>query len=454
MTSILNNTLPLKTTRYSSSQMEASTYQAQTAKMPTSVNNPDIPHLTVALSPDAEGSLSVEPNGKPGVFHLMVTQGNKTRSAGIICNVKNQDITAHITKNGLVVDVNTKSVGQRYFIFPGGEYRSGSSLFIKLWPQQNNNDPRREKRLPSEDFKQAISHQALVPVGGQATRLAPLTQLVPKPAIPIAADGQTLIGRVVESLKDHGINHVLVTTRVMPDLIRQALKTLKPGKPLVTYVQEHNALGDIGSLLNMLKDPSRYGLDVNKPLLVVQGDAYTNVNFSKLLNAHQKNNAALTFAFKEVPDDQVDQFGIIETDKTDKDGLSGRILRFIEKPKPSDTPCRNANTGIMVLGPEVLAILPDCHKAAGNPEKVNFAVHIMPQLMSRLEAGDIKNRKGQPLYPWAERATSDWHDVGRPNSYFNIHEGRDNRGTVFWPGAKDHHAITVAGNVVALKSSK
>jgi NDP-sugar pyrophosphorylase family protein len=425
---------------------------------PRQTTGQQVPPLKTTYSPGGEGDVSLLPNGKPGIFHLFYKHKGQTQPIGVLGHVKNQRLTAHITRNGPVVEVQNRETGQRYFIFPGGEYRGESGLQIKLYDQKrratdtNATTPgdRASFSHPGKPV-QTITDQALIPVGGSATRLAPITAVVPKPAFPIASNGQTLIGRVAERLRDNGIHHLIVTTRVMPDLIKGALRQLKHGNPQVTYVQEKQALGDIGSLLNMLKTPELYGLDVNKPLLIVQGDAYTKANFSHLLKAHRKHNAAITFAFKTVPDNQVSQFGIMATDGSHADKVSGHIQHFIEKPDPNDTPHRNANTGIMVLGPELLKQLPDIHQAVGKPTAVNFAVHLMPEVMRRIQAGEIKNDKGQPLTAWAQRLISPWHDVGRPDSYFTVHENRDAKGTVYWPGAKESDQVTVAGNVIAIK---
>jgi NDP-sugar pyrophosphorylase family protein len=462
-------------TLVNSQQRSATTSEKQPIKAdpgpvtPASARREFLPSIKVKLSPEASGKLALLPTSKPNLFNMMLTQDGKTYSAGLLRNLKHQVLTAHITKNGLVMEVKSRSVGQSYYIFPGGEYRSESGLFIKLWTdkhhRQQDDTPLPQKsaatalidETPTTPKKtdattQGITTQALIPVGGQATRLAPLTQLVPKPAIPIDTSGQTLIGRLVSHMHNHDIKHVIITTRVMPDLIKRALKFLKKGEPHVTYVQEPFAQGDIGSLLTMLKKPDFYGLDVNQPLLVAQGDAYTQANFSQLLKAHKKHNAAITFAFKTVTDDEVDQFGIMATDGSGKDKVSGKIDFFIEKPKPTETPHRNANTGILVISPEVLKVMPDIYRSVGKPQKVNFSVHIMPELLKRIKAGDIKDPHGKPMVAWAQQLDKRWHDVGRPNSYFEVHEDRENNGTVFWPGAEDKDMITVAGNVIALKN--
>jgi dTDP-glucose pyrophosphorylase len=227
-----------------------------------------------------------------------------------------------------------------------------------------------------DDFKldRHLSAHAVVMAGGRGTRLAPLTHETPKPMLPVG--DRPLIERLVGSLRDAGIAKVHVTTHFRPEKIRDHFGDGEAHGIELSYVTEDEPLGTAGAL--RLVTPG------SGPLLVVNGDILTTVNFRSLVRYHEESAAQLTIGVSSyeinVP------YGVVETE-------GARVVRIAEKPVYRYF----VNAGIYVVEPDAIRHIPDGRRFD------------MTDLIECL----VVAGKHVASFPLREY----WLDVGRPEDY-------------------------------------
>lgn len=177
--------------------------------------------------------------------------------------------------------------------------------------------------------------QAVIMAGGFGSRLRPLTEDMPKPMLPVG--GRPLMEVLLEQLRNSGIRNVNVTTHYKPEKITDYFGNGENFGVELNYVNEKSPLGT-GGALGLMPKPS-------EPLLVINGDVLTQIDFRAMYAFHQENKADLTLAVRqyefEVP------YGVIECD--------GVLVKSIkEKPHFSYF----VNAGIYLLQPDVYEYIP------------------------------------------------------------------------------------------------
>jgi len=177
--------------------------------------------------------------------------------------------------------------------------------------------------------------------GGEGTRLRPLTSNQPKPMVPIV--GKPCIEHILELLKLHGFDDVVITLAFLPQAIRTYFGTGESLGLNIEYSVEEQPLGTAGSVRLA---SSKLG----ETVLVISGDALCDVDLQALVAFHKEKGAAVTIGLKAVPNPL--EFGIVVTDE------DGRVERFLEKPSWGQVFSDTINTGIYVLEPEVLNHVP------------------------------------------------------------------------------------------------
>lgn len=177
--------------------------------------------------------------------------------------------------------------------------------------------------------------QAVIMAGGFGSRLRPLTDELPKPMLPI--NGRPIMERIVEQLRQAGIRKISVTTHYKPEKIVDHFGDGRRFGVNITYVNERFPLGT-GGALGTMPVPE-------EPLLVVNGDIFTQVNFRMLFEYHKEQKAEMTIAVQryemQVP------YGVIECD-------GSRVVSLSEKPKMEFL----VNAGIYLLEPAMLKFIP------------------------------------------------------------------------------------------------
>ncbi len=139
--------------------------------------------------------------------------------------------------------------------------------------------------------------------GGEGTRLRPLTSNQPKPMVPIV--GKPCIEHILELLRRHELNDVIVTLAFMPQAIRSYFGDGETLGMNVSYSVEESPLGTAGSVRQAVSGG-------DEPVLVISGDALCDIDLASLLASHRERKAAVTIALKSVENPL--EFGIVVTD--------------------------------------------------------------------------------------------------------------------------------------------
>ncbi len=223
--------------------------------------------------------------------------------------------------------------------------------------------------------------KAVVMAGGEGTRLRPLTSNQPKPMVPIV--GKPCMEHIVELLKLHGFEDVIVTTAFLPQAIRSYFGNGETLGVDIGYSVEESPLGTAGSVrlaAGRLDDT----------FLVISGDALCDVDLTGLVEAHREKGASVTIGLKAVPNPL--EFGIVVTDE------DGRVERFLEKPSWGQVFSDTINTGIYVLEPEVLKHIP-------TDRPYDFSKELFPLLLEM----------GRPIY--GHVFDGYWQDIGNLDQF-------------------------------------
>jgi mannose-1-phosphate guanylyltransferase/phosphomannomutase len=234
--------------------------------------------------------------------------------------------------------------------------------------------------------------RAVVMAGGEGTRLRPLTSNQPKPMVPII--GKPCMEHIIELLKEHGFEDIVVTVAFMPQAIRGYFADGEAQGVSIRYSVEDAPAGTAGSV--KLAEEA-----LGETFLVISGDALCDIDLGALVRFHKEKGALVTIGLKSV--DNPLEFGIVVTDE------DGRIERFLEKPSWGQVFTDTINTGIYVLEPEVLKHVP-------TDRPYDFSKELFPLLLEM----------GRPLYGYV--AEGYWQDIGNLDQFrqanFDALDGR------------------------------
>ena len=227
--------------------------------------------------------------------------------------------------------------------------------------------------------------QAIVLVGGEGTRLRPLTYGTPKPMVPIM--NVPFLARTLERLYAAEIRDVILAAGYMPQAIVDYFGDGSQLDMHVTYVIEESPLGTAGALKNV--EPHIAG-----SFFVLNGDILTSLDLRAMREYHHQKGGIGTLHLIRVDDPS--PFGCVVHDE------SGRVATFVEKPPKGQEPTNEINAGTYLLEREILDYIPP-------NQFVSIERETFPQI---IEAG-------KALYAYT---TDDyWLDVGRPEQYLAAH---------------------------------
>jgi mannose-1-phosphate guanylyltransferase len=185
---------------------------------------------------------------------------------------------------------------------------------------------------------------AVVLVGGEGTRLRPLTYYEPKPLLPIVE--RPIIVRVVEWLARHGITEVVLSLAYQPDAFVAAFPdSTCAGLPLRYAIEPPSGLDTAGAIAFAAREAGISPRD-GEPFVVVNGDILTDLELNSLVKLHRERAAEATIALTPVEDPSA--YGVVPTDD------DGRVLAFIEKPARESAPTNLINAGTYVVEPRLL----------------------------------------------------------------------------------------------------
>ncbi|MGI8542970.1 MAG: sugar phosphate nucleotidyltransferase [Aridibacter sp.] len=231
--------------------------------------------------------------------------------------------------------------------------------------------------------------QAVILAGGFGTRLRPLTLNTPKPIVPIG--NQPFLLRQINALKKAGSNEIILSLNYQPTAIKEVLGDGSNFGVNLKYVVEPAPMGTAGAY-------KFTGKHLHTTTIVLNGDILTDIDLQTVIENHEKNEAIATIVLTRVENPSA--YGLVET------GENGRILRFLEKPKPEEIKKLNINTinaGIYILEPEVLELIPE-------DEKYSFENQLFPKLLER--KGKFYSYTAEDDY---------WIDIGTHRRYLQAH---------------------------------
>lgn len=233
--------------------------------------------------------------------------------------------------------------------------------------------------------------KALILCAGLGTRLRPLTDTIPKALVPVA--GKPLLAYHLDSLQKYGMSEVLINTHYLADEISDFVHEYEKQNPKIkiTVSFEPKLLGSAGTLLH-----NRDFFKNEKVFFVIYSDNLTNINYSSLLNHHNKKNGIATIAsyYEENPSTK----GIIVFDENNK------ISKFIEKPAIKDIISNYANAGVYVINNDIFKHLEVLQKTP-----LDFGHDVFLALLDLNEA----------IYVY--KMTEFLLDVGTPETYERAH---------------------------------
>ena len=216
--------------------------------------------------------------------------------------------------------------------------------------------------------------RAVVMAGGFGMRLRPLTDQLPKPMLPVGK--RPLLELIIEQLRLAGIRQVNVATHYKSEMIADHFKDGQAFGVDIRYVKEDQPLGTAGAL-SLIEES-------DEPLLVMNGDILTRVDFRAMLLFHRENGADLTVAVRQYDFDV--PYGVVETDGVNVMGISEKpVVRYF------------INAGIYLLNPAVCRMVP------------NGQAYDIPDLIAHLI------REGYKVVSFPIREY--WLDIGKEDHY-------------------------------------
>lgn len=186
--------------------------------------------------------------------------------------------------------------------------------------------------------------RAVVLVGGEGTRLRPLTFTTPKQMLRIVE--VTMIERVLAQLAAFGVDDVVLSMGYRPDAFLAAFPDDTCAGVSLAYAVEPEPLDTAGAVRF-----AALHAGIDETFLVVNGDVLTDLDIAALVGMHRARGAAATISL--TPVDDPSAFGVVPTDD------AGRVQAFIEKPPRHEAPTNLVNAGTYVLEPSVLERIPD-----------------------------------------------------------------------------------------------
>jgi mannose-1-phosphate guanylyltransferase len=228
-----------------------------------------------------------------------------------------------------------------------------------------------------------VSLPAVILVGGQGTRLRPLTDRTRKDMLPLV--DRPLLAYTFEHLARYGVERAIVSCGHLPDQIESAFGTAHDGLAL-EYAIEDEPLGTGGAI-------GFAGRALRGSFFALNGDSLREADLGEMVAFHRSTGAKATILLTPVADPS--RYGLVRT------SADGRVETFLEKPRPEEIDTDLINAGLYVLEPEALELVPP-----GRP--VSIEREVFPQLAAEGSVFGI----ALPGY---------WLDVGTPESYLQAH---------------------------------
>ncbi|MGZ3159448.1 MAG: sugar phosphate nucleotidyltransferase [Burkholderiaceae bacterium] len=241
--------------------------------------------------------------------------------------------------------------------------------------------------------------KAMILAAGKGTRVQPLTYELPKPMIPIL--GKPVMEYLIEHLVKFGVREIMVNVSYLHHKIEEYFGEgqrfgAQIGYSFEGYITNYGQVNPkpIGSA-GGLKKIQEFGGFFDETTIVICGDALIDLDLKSALFEHRRKGALASVITKKVPKEKSSEYGMVVTD--DK----GRVLSFQEKPKPEDALSDLASTGIYILEPEVLNMIP-------SGQVFDIGSQLFPMLVE----------KGIPFF--AQNRFFNWIDIGNVKDFWGV----------------------------------
>jgi mannose-1-phosphate guanylyltransferase len=259
-----------------------------------------------------------------------------------------------------------------------------------------------------------VIQDAIILAGGFGTRLEPLTLERPKSLLPV--NQRPFLESQFRRLSQAGAKRVVLSVFHQSGKIARALPGLKKFGLKVSLRREARPLGTGGAIRFAWPKAAQ-------SCLVLNGDVLSDASIAPLLKAHQGKEALATLWLIHVKD--TGAFGVIEMER------SGRVQRFVEKPKPGQSSSHLVNAGLYAMERGVLERIP-----AGRP--VSVEREIFPALLA----------EGAAIYGFMDAEAPYWNDIGTPAAYLRANlDAAAGKVKIpgFWPPAARGKVLNVIG---------
>ena len=228
-----------------------------------------------------------------------------------------------------------------------------------------------------------MSLPAVILVGGLGTRLRPLTDETRKDMLPLVDRPQ--LAYTFEHLRRHGVTRAIVSCGYLPTQIQERFGN-RYGDLRLEYKVEEEPLGTGGAI--------RFAAEgIDEPFFALNGDSLRETDLGALIDFHRERERRATILLTPVEDPT--RYGLVRVNS------EGRVLSFLEKPRPEEIDTNLINAGMYVLEPDVLELIPP-----------GRAVSIEREVFPRLVEEESVYGVALPGY---------WLDVGTPDAYLQAH---------------------------------
>jgi len=259
--------------------------------------------------------------------------------------------------------------------------------------------------------------KAVILVGGEATRLRPLTCNTPKIMVPVL--NRPFFEHLVGYLKAHNIIDIILAVGKSPEQIQDYFGDGSKLGVRITYSVEDFPMGTAGAV----KNAERF---LDDSFIVFNGDIFTDIDLSAMMRLHRKNKATASLALTPVDDPTI--YGVVETDDR------GKVKRFIEKPSWDKVTTNMINAGIYILELDILSYI--------TPNAFSMFEHdVFPPLLEM----------GQAIYGYPSQDY--WIDIGSSDKYLKLQHDLlqryvGNKGTKFEGESSVHPSVQIEGPAV------
>jgi len=240
----------------------------------------------------------------------------------------------------------------------------------------------------------ARAMKAVILVGGEGTRLRPLTCNKVKPLVPVL--NRPFLEHLVDHLKRHGIREIILTLGHLAEQIQEYFGDGGRFGVSMTYLIEDSPLGTAGGVKNA--EPL-----LETSFLVFNGDIFSDIDLTNMMDFHREKKADTSIAL--TPVDDPTPYGVVETD------AEGRVERFVEKPRREEVTTNMINAGIYIMELHVLDYI-------ARNVFFTFERDVFPSLLET----------GKAVYGYPSQAY--WIDIGTPEKYLKLHHDLLQRCTV------------------------